>query len=351
MICIRFRSGLSSRSFRCVMSVPSKRIVPVVGSTSRRTVRPTVVFPHPLSPTSPKISPRRSENETPSTAWTARSPPQRIRAIPGSFTGKCLTRSWTSRIASVTGSPSRSGRRRNAPGGTRPMRVLPCGKFLGRTCTGDETGTPEEDQSGRAGGRQAKTALSIRDGSSTRATPGCMDGRGPEYITHAAEFDELARVHDRKPIAHLGHDSEVVGDEEERHLVDPAEILQDLEDLGLHDYVEGCRGLVRNQELRVHHERHRNHDPLTHPPAELVWIMLETALRNAHRRERLHRPLDRFPLRNVLVGSYCLDEVILDRKERVESRHRILEDECDFLSADLSKFLAGKRCEVLAEES
>src|SRR5947209_2910734 len=350
MICIRFRRGRSSGSFRWVMSVPSKRIGPAVGPTSRRAVRATVVFPHPLSPTSPKISPGRSENETPSTAWTARSPPQRMRAIPGSFTGKCLTRSCTSRIASVTGSPSRSGRRRNGQGGTRPTRALPCGRFPSRKCTAGGTGTPEGDRRDRAEPVNRKQLFRFEvDCRREQRLRVRMDGR-PEYIAHAAEFDELARIHDREAIAHLSHDSEVVGDEEQRHLVHPAEILQDLEDLGLHDHVEGGRGLVRDQELRVHHERHRNHDPLTHPPAELVGIVLETALWNPHRGEGCHGPVNRFLLRNVLVGADRLDEVILDREQRIESRHRILEDEGDFLSADLAQFFSRKGCKVLPEE-
>src|SRR3972149_552088 len=52
------------------MSRPSKRIRPAVGSMRRRTTRPTVVLPHPDSPTRPSVSPRRTSNVTPSTALT-----------------------------------------------------------------------------------------------------------------------------------------------------------------------------------------------------------------------------------------------------------------------------------------
>ena len=41
------------------MSVPSKLIVPAVGSMRRRSSRPTVVLPQPDSPTRPSVSPRR----------------------------------------------------------------------------------------------------------------------------------------------------------------------------------------------------------------------------------------------------------------------------------------------------
>ena len=51
-----------------VMSSPPTLMVPSVGSSSFRSVRPTVDLPQPLSPTSPSVSPRPIENDTPSTA-------------------------------------------------------------------------------------------------------------------------------------------------------------------------------------------------------------------------------------------------------------------------------------------
>jgi hypothetical protein len=64
------RSGLSLRCDNAVMSRPSTLTAPPAGSTMRRIVCAAVVLPHPDSPTSATISPRRSENETPSTART-----------------------------------------------------------------------------------------------------------------------------------------------------------------------------------------------------------------------------------------------------------------------------------------
>ena len=61
MICIRRRYGCSAAPFSVVMSVPSKTIVPAVGSMSRSSSRPTVVLPQPDSPTRPSVSPRRTD--------------------------------------------------------------------------------------------------------------------------------------------------------------------------------------------------------------------------------------------------------------------------------------------------
>ena len=51
-------------------SCPLYRTVPPVAGTSRSSVRPTVVFPHPLSPTNPSVRPAGTSKLTPSTAFT-----------------------------------------------------------------------------------------------------------------------------------------------------------------------------------------------------------------------------------------------------------------------------------------
>ena len=51
IICISRRNGRSSRRDSDVMSAPSKRIVPLVGSCSRTSSRPSVDLPQPDSPT------------------------------------------------------------------------------------------------------------------------------------------------------------------------------------------------------------------------------------------------------------------------------------------------------------
>jgi Cd2+/Zn2+-exporting ATPase len=51
-----------------VISCPSKRMCPDVGRSNCRIVRPVVVFPQPLSPTSPRVSPLAIQKLIPSTA-------------------------------------------------------------------------------------------------------------------------------------------------------------------------------------------------------------------------------------------------------------------------------------------
>src|ERR1700758_435726 len=61
--------------------------------------RPVVVLPQPLSPTSPRVSPRPTVKSIPSTAFT--SPTLRLMTIP-SVTGKCICSPLTSRSGLVS---------------------------------------------------------------------------------------------------------------------------------------------------------------------------------------------------------------------------------------------------------
>lgn len=67
-ICIWGRSLRSASPFMWEMSVPLRRMVPLVGSYSRRMVRARVDLPQPDSPTRPRFSPLKSWKDTSLTA-------------------------------------------------------------------------------------------------------------------------------------------------------------------------------------------------------------------------------------------------------------------------------------------
>src|SRR2546426_2335055 len=97
----RTPSGISRYSRRSSGGILGNRnrTVPAEGFVSPRRVRPTVVFPHPLSPTSPRVSPRRISKLTPSTARTK--PAARRRSPPRIEKYFRSLRTWT-RTSSAT---------------------------------------------------------------------------------------------------------------------------------------------------------------------------------------------------------------------------------------------------------
>src|ERR1700682_4217924 len=71
MICIYRRKWRISPGLAASRSRPAKRTLPELGSMSRNTRRPNVLFPDPDSPTRPRVSPAWMSSVTSSTARTS----------------------------------------------------------------------------------------------------------------------------------------------------------------------------------------------------------------------------------------------------------------------------------------
>ena len=97
IICMRRRMRRISTAGRSPSEVPSKTTSPPVGRMRPRIARANVLFPQPLSPTSPTVSPRAMWSDTPSTARNA--PTRRRSTVPRS-SGKATCRLWTLTSAS-----------------------------------------------------------------------------------------------------------------------------------------------------------------------------------------------------------------------------------------------------------
>ena len=122
MICIERRCGRSSALPRWVMSWPLSRMLPPVGSTSRRTLRADRRFAAAgFSPTSPSVSPTPSVKLTPSTACTV---PTARRRMPLRTGIMLLQVRYFEQRRRVVGSCGGSRQFRRAPAG-RQMAGAP----------------------------------------------------------------------------------------------------------------------------------------------------------------------------------------------------------------------------------
>src|SRR5580704_10714700 len=88
IICMPRRYGRIADLDSLLRSAPSKMRRPAVSGYRRMIERASVDFPHPVSPTRPRVSPRCTSRLTPSTALTV--PTVRLKKIP-CLIGKCLT--------------------------------------------------------------------------------------------------------------------------------------------------------------------------------------------------------------------------------------------------------------------
>ena len=152
--------------------------------------------------------------------------------------------------------------------------------------------------------------------------------RGVEYPAHRPGLDDASGVHDVDPVGHLLHDPEVMGDEEEGHSEPLPELPEELEDLGLDGHVERGGRLVGDEEVGVVREGHRDHDPLALSAGELVGVGGEAKLGIAEvdEFEQLEDPLAGRRGADRLVEAERFADLLLDRVEGIQRRHRLLED-------------------------
>ena len=165
-------------------------------------------------------------------------------------------------------------------------------------------------------------------------------------------FDDTAGVHDGDTVGVAGNNTQVVGDEDDAHLVLVAQLVDEVEDLHLRRHVQGRRRLVRDEDARLAHEGHGDHDALTHAARELVRVVIDDDLgtRHADALEDLDGACERFSLRELLVHAQRLAHLKTDLHSRVQGGQRILEDHADLGAAQLALLLEGQLGEVLAVE-
>jgi hypothetical protein len=120
------------------------------------------------------------------------------------------------------------------------------------------------------------------------------------------------------------------------------------QDLRLDGDVERRRGLVRDQDVGVVGERHRDHHALALPAGQLVGIGTEPlpGVPDADLGQEFHRPLPCLRADQTLMQREALTELPRDGVKRIERRHRLLEDEADVVAAHPSQRAVVRRGQV-----
>ena len=153
-----------------------------------------------------------------------------------------------------------------------------------------------------------------------------------------ALFDDDAVLHHRDAVGDLGDDAEIMGDEQHRRLAALLQVADQLQDLRLRGDVERGGRLVGDQELRVERQRHRDHGALALAARQLMRIGFRRHLGigNPHVRQQRQHPCVDLGLRQVGVDRKHLADLVADGAQRIERRHRLLEDHRDAGAAHLA---------------
>src|SRR2546426_112239 len=129
----------------------------------------------------------------------------------------------------------------------------------------------------------------------------------------------------------VGHDAEVVGDEDEREAVRALEVAQEVQVLRLDREIEAGRRLVGDEQARLARDRDRPDDALAHPARELMGILAHARLgrRDADRLQQLLRPAPGAAPARAIVDPDRLGDLVAPPEERGQRRHRVLQGHGD----------------------
>ena len=161
---------------------------------------------------------------------------------------------------------------------------------------------------------------------------------------HRTLLHHLTGVHHHDPVGHFGHNTQIVGDEEQSGMGLLLEQCQQVEDLGLHGDIEGGRRLIGDDEAGPQREGHGDHDPLALAARQLMLVAAQTVLRIGHpdHAEELQSGLPGLRLGLFGVDVEHLAELILHREHGIEAGGGILEDHRDLLATDLPHIPFGQ---------
>ena len=315
------RRGSASDVHGC----PSRVTSPASGVSSARAMRPVVLLPEPDSPTMPRVSPRRSANETSSTAVV----------VEPSGPRKCLTRPRASSTTSASvGRAVGSSRRASAVSSRRASAVSRPRLGLG------------EQLHPRRAQRRAPGLLARHRGDQRL---GVLLAGFTQQHRRRTLLDDAAVLHHEDVVGELRDDRQVVTDQDDRRTAS-ARLLEQVEHLSLHGHVEGGRGLVGDDHVGVEGERRGDERALPQAARELPRPLPRAELGRGHA-DRVEQVDDLRPTGASAAPSVQfqgLGDLGADRAQRIERDERILQDEPDLAAPHTAPLARVERPHVAA---
>ncbi len=106
-------------------------------------------------------------------------------------------------------------------------------------------------------------------------------------VPHRTRLDDGTVVHDQYTVADIFHETEIVGDEEQRQIQFVAQVEEQVHDLRLNRHVERRDGFIGNDQLGFESEGAGDADALALSAREFMGIAVEGRSRQADPVEQL----------------------------------------------------------------
>ena len=186
--------------------------------------------------------------------------------------------------------------------------------------------------------RDVLQAPQARHGGKERLRIGVL--RRVEDVDGLPFLDNFAVAHDGHAVGNLGDHAHVVRNEEHRHADFLLELGNERKNLGLNRDVERRGRFVGNEELGLAGKRNGNHHALTHAARELMGKAHGNAfgVRNADELKKTNGFLQRLGFAHPAVERQAFRNLSAHGEDRVEGRHRFLEDHRDFGASQRLEF-------------
>src|SRR5215213_3358981 len=162
-------------------------------------------------------------------------------------------------------------------------------------------------------------------------------------------------IHHGNAIADLGDNSQVVRYEQDAHPILLLEVAQERQNLGLNRYIERSCRLVGDQQFGTRRERHGDHHALPEPSRELMRIgtVAQLRTRDADFAEEAEDLVSGSGPVESLMAADSLAYLFTCGEERIEKRHRVLEDHRDAAAAQILHFSLGhaRQIQIMEEDA
>ena len=174
-----------------------------------------------------------------------------------------------------------------------------------------------------------------------------------QRLGRLARLHDFAVAQDGDAVGHLGDHRQIVRDEQQAHAVLVDEIAQQFEDLRLQHDVERRRRLVGDQQLGFQRASDGDDDALALAARQFVRIAGKGEFFGRQPDAVEHLSRLRLGVGAVRTGmpAYAFGDLLADRLQRVERRHRLLEDHADVVAAQGAHLVLGRGQHVDAVEA
>src|SRR5215217_86283 len=119
----------------------------------------------------------------------------------------------------------------------------------------------------------------------------------------SAVLHDAATIHDNDLLTHLPDNTNIMRDQQNSRVDPVAQVSDQVKDLCLDRDIQRCRGLIKDEKIRLIGEGDRNRYALPHASTELVRILMHAALRcrNAHEFEEFNHPINCILAADILM--------------------------------------------------